>query len=125
MRKRILGLLIVAMAVVAVYTYLGPKLPKDQIVHLVLGSAAPLATEVVVRYRPEGETEWAREVTFEYAQGAAPRIVTHEARLPDGDYFVEIDVARGSAHTVVERKVKLGGTTSIELESALSPKNEQ
>jgi hypothetical protein len=119
MRKRILGLLVVAIAIVAVYTYLGSKMPKDQVVHLVLGSAAPLVTEVVVRYRPERETEWAREVRFEYTKGTAPRIVTHEARLADGDYLVEIDVARGSAHTVVERNVKLGGTTSIELERVL------
>jgi hypothetical protein len=86
--------------------------------------SSPFVTEVVVRYRPELESEWAREVTFEYAKGTAPRVVTHEARLADGDYLVEIDVARGGEHTVVERKVRLGGTTSIELQSALSPKNE-
>jgi hypothetical protein len=123
LRKRIVGLVIVAAAVAAVYTYLSPQIPRDQVVHFVLGDAAPTVTEVAVRYRlasaPAGE--WTREVTFEYSRGKAPRIVTHEARLPNGDYVVEIEIVHDTLRTVVERAVRVGGTTSIELSSAVSP----
>jgi hypothetical protein len=130
MRRRLVGLLVLAGAMLALYLYLGPKMPKDQVIHLVLGDAAPTVTEVAVRYRPTavsgvspdaGNAEWSREVTFEYAKGAAPRVVTHQARLPDGDYLVEIEVVHDSARAVTTRVVRLGGTTSIELSRALAP----
>ncbi len=96
--------------------------PRDQTVHYVLGSAAPRVEEVDARWSadPRGE-EWTREVTFHYAPGRAPRVVTHEPRLPDGDYTVEVElVASNSERSVVRRHVALtGGVTSIDLSTSV------
>ena len=61
-----------------------------------------------------------REATFRYAQGQAPRVVTHLPRLPDGDYTVEIDLVSDSERSTVTRRVTLaGGSTSIDLAGAV------
>jgi hypothetical protein len=61
-----------------------------------------------------------REASFRYASGTAPRVVTHEPRLPDGDYTVEIEVVEDSAHSLLRRRVTLaGGVTSIDLARVL------
>jgi hypothetical protein len=116
--KRIARLLFLVAALVAVLAGAGLKWPRDQTVHYVLGDAAPRVEEVDARWgearmAPE---DWTREATFRYAPGGAPRVVTHEPRLPDGDYTVQIEILASRERNVVTRHVRLaGGVTSIEL----------
>lgn len=103
---------------VVVFGVLGPKWPKDQTLNLVLGDAAARVEEVQVRYREASGEDWTREATFRYGSTTAPRVVHHEARLPDGEYAVEIELlARNSERAVVTREVQLsgGGSTSVDL----------
>jgi hypothetical protein len=67
---------------------------------------------------------WLREVAYRYEPGKAPRVVTHEPRLANGEYTVEIEIVAaneggsppGVSTTRVRRHVVLGGgVTSIEL----------
>ncbi|HZU82011.1 MAG TPA: hypothetical protein VE987_03795 [Polyangiaceae bacterium] len=125
-RTRLVRLVFVA-AAIALALLLSRHWPKDQAVHYVLGDAAPLVLEVDARWAsgdPREPEDWSREATFRYAPGAAPRIVTHDMRLPDGDYTVEIEVASGPgsrpATHVVRRRVTLsGGAVSIDLQGSL------
>jgi hypothetical protein len=128
LRRRVAPFLLLV-AAFAVYAVLKPSLPHDQIVHVVLGDAAPRVTELSIRYGPprhgvakseKHDVEWAREVTFHYspppAGAGAPRIVTHDPRLPDADYLVEVEVATRNDRAFLEREVTLGGgTTSIDV----------
>lgn len=95
--------------------------PKDQTVHYVLGDAAPRVEEVDARWADgnhRGDESWMREATFRFAPGDAPRVVTHEPRLPNGDYTVEVEIAASHATNVVTRHVRLeGGATSMNLSS--------
>jgi hypothetical protein len=146
MRKRVARLLFLAVGLLLAL-YLARSWPKDQTVHYVLGDAAPRVQEVDARWassssasdtdlrsgeagrQPEGHTEWLRQVTFHYAAGKAPRIVTHEPRLPDGDYTVELEIAATAtqmgpsptlARSTVRRHVTLGGgPLSIDLAEAV------
>jgi hypothetical protein len=122
-----IGRVLVLVAVVAVYFTLAPRWPKDNVVHVVLGIAAPEVTEMHLRYAaapkngPMAE-DWTREVTFSFPEGTAPRVVTHEPRLADGDYVVEIEILKASHAIVrVKRRVTLeGGTTSIDVSEAVA-----
>lgn len=100
--------------------------PTDQTLRIVLGDAAPRVEEVRVRYAEPtgGHDDWEREVTFHYAPGLAPRIVSHEPRLVSGEYDVEVEITLTPrpldptfVRTVTEaRRVTLrGGTTSIDV----------
>ena len=117
-RKRLLRLLLLGAALV-VAMLLARHWPKEQTVHYVLGDGAPRVEEVDARWATGRSSEdWTREATFRYAPGQAPRIVTQEPRLPDGDYTVEIEIAAAdAARNVVRRNVTLtgGGSTSIDL----------
>lgn len=127
-RRRALFAVLVAAA--AVYLFLSPALPKANVVHIVLGPAAPRVTELRVRYAPAPATlnaaprveDWTREASFRFSGGSAPRIVTHEPRVPPGDYVVEIEIVKASPpSTTLQRTVKLeGGTTSIDAASTLA-----
>jgi hypothetical protein len=128
-QRRLLPLGIAA-AGIAVYLFLSPRAPTDQAIRIVLGDAAPQVTEVDVRYgagsgasheRAAGSEEVARAVTFHYAPGAAPRIVSHEPRLANGEYVVEMEFVLAAGHRVnVERRVTLqGGSTSIDVSRAI------
>jgi hypothetical protein len=110
--RRKLGPLVLIGAGVVMMLFLGPKMPRDQLVHVVLGDAAPRVTEVRVRYAERGasDADFAREATFRYAQGAAPRIVTHEPRLANGEYDLEIELSKGNDRALVKRQVKLDGS---------------
>ena len=138
--KRRATLLVLAVAGAGVYFYLAPSLPKDHTVHFVLGDSAPRVIELDVRYaltpgaaqtdrggesQPAESTtgtaeDWTREATFRFSEGNAPRIVTHEPRLAEGDYLVEVDVHTPSARASIRRRVPLrGGSTSIDLAEAV------
>ncbi len=103
---------------VGAYFVLSPKVPKDQSVNVVLGSAAPAVTEVSMHYASEKDADVSRDVTLHFDKGKAPRVVHHEARLPDGDYLVQIEI--GGEHTwTKERRVHhQGGSTSIDVGEA-------
>lgn len=124
-RKRFAHLFLLA-AALAVALMLLRHWPKDQTIHYVLGNAAPHVEELDARWAPvsgkgdvPGEEHWAREVTYHYAPGQAPRVVTHEPRLADGDYLVEVELVADETHeSVVREHVMLsGGVTQIELAS--------
>ena len=119
--RRRYAFLLLALAALGFFALLGPKWPKDQSVRLVLGNLAPAVEQVELRYAGRGSEELVREVTFRYPKGGAPRIVSHEPRLPDGDYLVEIDLGFEHGHTETRRNVTLGGgSTSIDI-SQLAP----
>jgi hypothetical protein len=128
-RKRLLRLAPLAAALVVAPMFLRHA-PRDQVVHYVLGDSAAHVQEVDARWRErhEGERvisdadgreqpdEWMRVASFRYQQGQAPRVVTHEPRLPDGDYVVEVEVVGDGTQRVEHRDVTLtGGVTSIDL----------
>jgi hypothetical protein len=126
LKKRLVRMLLLS-AVLLVALYFARQWPKDQTVHYVLGDAAPRVEEVDAKWAPgiAATEDWTREASFRYAPGKAPRVVTHEPRLPDGDYTVEIEiVAANQAHekneVVVRKHVILGGgATSIQLADAV------
>jgi len=73
--------------------------PREHTVRIVLGDAAKAVEEVRLRYGDPahasgrgGDDDWQREVIFHYAIGRAPRVVSHEPRLPDGDYDLELEI---------------------------------
>jgi hypothetical protein len=108
----------------AVAMVLGRRWPKDQTVHYVLGDAAGRVEELDASWYSGEEydqsQESLRDVSLRYVLGRAPRVVTHEARLADGDYTVKIEIVAVSGRTVVERHVRLaGGATSIDLADAV------
>ena len=137
-RKRI-GQIVAIAAMMALARFAAGQWPRDQTIHYVLVNEAPLVQELRARWAPERPEEspekspkanremgkaddWTREVAFRYAQGQAPRIVTHEPRLPNGDYTVEIEITASGVQpqdrSVVRRHVELnGGVTSIDLSS--------
>jgi hypothetical protein len=114
--KRLPRLLVLAAALgIALYgaRQWAGHVPRDQTVHYVLGDGAQRVEEVDARWaaaetrasRGSFDRDWMREASFRYAPGAAPRVVTHEPRMPDGDYDVEIEiVAAHAARNVVARE---------------------
>jgi hypothetical protein len=87
----------VLMAALAIFLVLSRGWPKDRVMHFSLGDSAPRVEELRVGYSEAGD-EFTRGATFHFALGTAPRIVTHEVRLAEGDYTIEIEVAsRASA----------------------------
>ncbi len=123
--------MVILVAVAAVFFTLSSRWPKDNVVHVVLGAGAPEVSQVTIRYarsgeggKASGDEDWTRGATFSFPDGSAPRIVTHEPRLADGDYAVEIEILKTS-HAIVRverpRVSFTGGTTSIDVSQAVSP----
>ena len=110
----------------AVYFSLASRWPADQHLRVVLGDSAPSVDEVRIRCGQRGGAsrgdDWAREVTFRYGKGEAPRIVSYEPRLASGPYLLEIEVETDDGHVeTTDRHIQLaGGTTSIDL--AVAPR---
>lgn len=123
-RRRRLASLAVLAAGGLVAAYLASQGPREQHVRVVLGSAAPEVTEVGMQYIAEGG-ELAREAQFAYAHGAAPRIVAHHPKLPNGEYRLHIDVDARGGRRAIQRRVTLeGGSTQIDVSSALEQDDE-
>lgn len=102
----------------AVYVWLGPRWPTEQHLRIALGDAGERVEEVTVRCAAaETGADWAREVTFRYAKGQAPRIVSYEPRLKSGEYLVEIEIRTDDDRVLTtDRRVRLeGGATSIDV----------
>jgi hypothetical protein len=118
------SMIILLAGALAVATALGKHRPKDQTVHYVLGDAAGRVEEIDASWFERGKDdesqESLRDVSFRYVLGRAPRVVTHEAHLADGDYTVKIEIVAVSGRTVVERHVRLSGeATSIDVADAV------
>jgi hypothetical protein len=98
--------------------YLASRSPHEQHVNLVLGAAADQVTGLEVQYvAPDGDVVRTTRMTFE--QGRAPRVVSHQPELTDGDYRLRIDLDTREGRRSVERRVTLhgsgGGTTQVDL----------
>lgn len=87
-----------------------------------LGPAAADVTGLEIQYVAE-DGDVARDARMTFPPGQAPRIVSHEPQLSDGDYRLRIDVDAREGRRTVERRVTLGGgTTQVDLTTALSPR---
>jgi hypothetical protein len=99
----------------AIAAYLSPQVPRDQHVRIVLGDSAPAVTGLALQYAAE-DGEVARDVHFSYDAGAAPRIVSHEPRLRNGEYRLQIEIDARDGRRSVQRQVTLGGgSTQIDV----------
>lgn len=121
MERRRVAQALVGVAALTVFFVLAPKWPKDQSLRFMLGDAAPRVQELTVRYAPGASEEWTREASFRYApKSPAPRVVTHDPRLADGDWTLEIELASANDRTTVRRRVTLEGkAVTIELAQAV------
>lgn len=98
--------------------YFGTKAPRDQHVRLVLGERSSAVTGVALQYVVDGAgaaDEVAREARLAFPEGA-PRVVSHDPSLADGDYRLRIDLETRQGRRSAERRVRLGGgSTQIDL----------
>ena len=121
-RRKLLPILFLAGGALLA-SYLTSKSPRDQHVSLVLGAAAPEVTQLEIQYEgADGDLARAARMTF--GAGGAPRVVSHEPQLADGDYRlrIDLDTARQGRRSV-ERRVTLGGgTTQVDLATVLTPR---
>ena len=102
-----------------VAAYLASRSPRDQHVRLVLGGRAPDVTGVEIQYLAD-DGDLARDARLTFAAGQAPRVVSHEPQLADGDYRLRIDLDTREGRRTVERRVTLGGgTTQLDLTTVL------
>lgn len=117
--RRVFPLLLLALGL-AGWTFLSPRAPRDQSVDVVLGRRAPDVEDVTVRYSASADKDAARQVAFHWARGAAPAVVHHAPRLPDGDYAVDIELSGAGGLASVRRNVTLreGTSTQIHAEDA-------
>lgn len=84
--------------------------PHDQTVRVDLGAHAAEVEVVRVKYSraEENKREEQREVSLAFKPGEAPRIVSHEARLANGKYAVELEIHTTKGATLrTERVVDL------------------
>lgn len=118
-RRKLLPFLVLG-AGALIAAYLSSKSPRDQHLRLVLGPQADQVTGLEVQYVAE-DGDIARDTRMTFAPGQAPRIVSHEPQLADGDYRLRIDVDTREGRRSVERRVTLGGgTTQVDVTSVLS-----
>jgi hypothetical protein len=108
---------------VAVLLWLSPSWPTEQHIRIRLGEARDQIVEVRVRCGTAEGAEWTREVTFRYAKGQAPRIVSYEPRLVSGEVLLEIEQTTSDGRVrTTDRHLRLeGGTTSIDVSDVPSP----
>lgn len=96
--------------------YFGSKAPREQHVKVVLGERSAAVTAVGLQYVGEGGgDDVAREARLAFPEGA-PRVVSHDPSLADGDYRLRIDLDTRQGRRSAERRVRLGGgSTQIDL----------
>ena len=109
-----------AAVVLGLYFLFAPRLPREQVVEVVLGDAAPKVTEVRLAY-DDSSHDWSSEVDLSFEGKPAPRVVHHESQMPDGAYKLTIDVTGRDRGTHLERNVTLaGGTISVDVSEAIT-----
>lgn len=87
---------------------------------LVLGASADRVTGLEMQYVAD-DADVARDVRMAFPEGQAPRIVSHEPKLADGEYLVRIDLDTREGRRSVERRVTLGGgTTQVDLANVVT-----
>lgn len=86
---------------------------------LVLGPSADRVTGLEIQYiAADGDVARAARMAFD--PGTAPRVVSHEPQLVDGDYGLRIDLDARDGRRSTERRVTLGGgTTQVDLAGLL------
>ncbi len=101
--------------------YFGAKAPREQHVRIVLGDRAARVTAVDLQYTVDNaEAEMVREARLAFPEGA-PRVVSHDPNLADGDYRLRIDLDTREGRRSVERRVRLGGgSTQLDLATDLA-----
>ncbi|MDB4942756.1 MAG: hypothetical protein JWP97_2290 [Labilithrix sp.] len=119
-RRSLLKFLLLALGLLVALYFAGTQ-PKDQHLRLVLGDRSGDVTAIALQYLgTDGEAARAAELRFD--PGTAPRIVSHEPKLSDGDYTLRIDLDTREGRRSTERRVTLGGgTTQVDLTSLLGP----
>ncbi len=85
--------------------------------NVILGDRAPSVTEVTMRYTGGPDADLRREVSFRFDKGKAPRVVHHEARLPDGDYVVTIEMRGDGDAWTKERHIHLASGSTMQIEA--------
>lgn len=118
MTKRRIGSLVFLVVGLGIAFYLGQNGPQEQHVHIILGGTAPDVTGVELQYAAMNG-DIANETSFHYAPGQAPRIVSHEPKLPRGDYDLKVDIGvatdAGAGRSVQRRVTLNGGSTQLDL----------
>ena len=111
-----IGLLVFGLALAV---YLGARGPREQHVRIVLGDGARDVTALEIQYGHD-ETDVARDARFTFEAGSAPRVVSHDPKLPDGDYRLRIEIDARGRRVSVRRQVTLGGgSTQVDVSAAL------
>ena len=116
--KRRIGSLAFLAIGLGIAAYLGQNGPREQHVHVILNERAPVVTGVSLQYvAPSGDV--ANETSFHYSPGQAPRIVSHDPKIPSGDYKLKVDVDtvnQPDSRKTVEKQVTLkGGSAQVDL----------
>jgi hypothetical protein len=109
-RRKLLPFLVLG-AGALIAGYISSKSPRDQHLRLVLGAQAADVTGLEIQYVAE-DGEVARDARMTFSLGEAPRIVSHEPQLADGDYRLRIDLDTREGRRSFERRVTLGGGTT-------------
>jgi len=112
--KRRIGSLIFLACGIGIAMWLGQNGPQDQHVHVILNERAPIVTNVSLQY-VTAKGDVANETSFHYSPGQAPRIVSHDPKIPSGDYKLKVDVDSPDSRKTVEKQVTLkGGSTQVD-----------
>jgi hypothetical protein len=115
--KRRIGSLVFLAFGIGVAMWLGQNGPQDQHVHVILNERAPVVTGVSLQY-VTAKGDVANETSFRYSPGQAPRIVSHDPKIPSGDYKLRVDVDTANSpesRKTVEKQVTLkGGSAQVD-----------
>ncbi len=110
--------LVLLAAGLGVAAWLAKMGPHEQHLNIVLGDQRWMVRSLDLQY-VASDGDVAREAHFTYGADA-PRVITHESQLPNGDYRLRIDVDTREGRRAVERQVTLGGgSTQVDISSAL------
>ncbi|MFO0741184.1 MAG: hypothetical protein U0270_35115 [Labilithrix sp.] len=118
--KRRIGSLVFLAFGLGVAMWLGQNGPQEQHVHVILNERAPIVTGVSLQY-VGANGDVANETSFHYRPGQAPRIVSHDPRIPSGEYRLRVDVDTTQADSPdsrksVEKQVTLkGGSAQVDV----------
>jgi hypothetical protein len=115
LRRRIAPLLLLAAGVVG-YATLGPKLPRDHEVKILLGPNQPTvsALELVWIDPRNAERDAALTTRWQFTPGSAPRVLQTEVRLPNGPWDLDITLEHAAAPpSHLTRRIELEGSILV------------
>ena len=105
--RRTLPLLLVLAGVLVYFEVLSPRAPKEHIVFFEFADSTDDVTRLEALWTEVGSEEPVAGSTLPFVKGSAPRKVRTQVRTPDGEYWVDLRVERGSRITSFRRKVLL------------------